>query len=201
MKLYYTPGACSLAVRIVINELGLPCTYEKVNLSTKKLSNGDDFYKVNPKGSVPALEIKRNEILTENAAIQQYLADTHHNTNLLPAVGDDRRYRVLELLNFISTELHKGCAPLFNPALPAEAKTNIFKPTLQNKLTYTNRLLENKPYLYGDTFTLADAYLFVVLSWMPHLQIDMSKYPNLTRYFEALKKRPAITKSLVEEQQ
>lgn len=200
MKLYYSPGACSLTVRIVINELGLTSEYEKVDLRTKKTKNGDDFYKFNAKGAVPALETKTGEILTEVAVIIQYLADLYHNISLLPPVDDIHRYRVLELVNYISTELHKGCSPLFNSAIPTEIKDSVFKPALQNKLAFVNQLLGNKPYLYGTDFTLADAYLFVILSWMPHLQIDMSSYPNLTRYFDTLKNRPSVVKSLAEEQ-
>lgn len=201
MKLYYSPGACSLAVRIVINELGVSAEYEAVDLGTKKTKAGTDFYKVNAKGAVPTLEIKPGEILTENAVIQQYLADTYKNTDLLPAVGDMRRYRVLELLNFVSTELHKGASPLFNSQIPADVKNSIFKPALQNKLAHVNQLLGNKQFLMGDTFTLPDAYLFVVLGWMGYLQVNMNEYPNLTRYVEALKKRPSIVKSLAEEKQ
>ncbi|MFN7097674.1 MAG: glutathione transferase GstA [Gammaproteobacteria bacterium] len=199
MKLYYSPGACSLAVRIVINELGIPCEYEAVNLSTKKTATGSDFYKISPKGAVPTLEIKAGEILTENAVIQQYLADTHKRADLLPAVGDMQRYRVLEWLNYITTELHKGASPIFSSTITEEMKASIFRPALQSKLAYVDQMLGNKTYLMGDTFTLVDAYLFVILSWMGYLQINMSEYANLTRYFEALKKRPSIAKSLAEE--
>ncbi|NNM59830.1 MAG: glutathione transferase GstA [Legionellales bacterium] len=199
MKLYYSPGACSLAVRIVINEIGLPCEYEAVDFSTKKTANGRDYFKINAKGAVPALEINEHEILTENAAIQQYLADTHPKSQLLPPIGDFQRYRVLEWLNFVSTDLHKGASPIFTPNVPADVKANVFRPALQSKLAFAEHKLGSKPYLLGDRFTLPDAYLFVILTWMQHLQINMSEYPNLTRYFDALLKRPSIVKSLAQE--
>src|SRR5690349_19217638 len=122
MKLYYSKGACSLAVRIIINEIGLQSEYEAVDLKTKKTATGQDFLKINPKGSVPVIQTDEKQILTENAVIQQYLADTNKATQLLPALGNFERYRVLEWLNFISTELHKGFSPLFNPNVPNELK-------------------------------------------------------------------------------
>lgn len=199
MKLYFSAGSCSLAIRIVINEIGLPCEYEVVNLATKKMSNGQDYFKISPKGAVPALAINEHELLTENAVIQQYLADTHPQSKLLPPIGDFQRYRVLEWLNFISTDLHKGASPLFNSSVPADVKVSVFKPALQSKLAYAEQKLGNKSYLLGDHFTLPDAYLFVVLSWMPYLQVELKEYPNLTRYFQALSTRPSIIKSLAEE--
>lgn len=122
MKLYYSAGTCSLAVRIIINEIGLPSTYEAVDLKTKKTASGQDFLQINPKGSVPVIVTDDNEILTENSVIQQYLADKNNASSLLPALGHFKRYRVLEWLNYISTELHKGCGPLFSPSIPVELK-------------------------------------------------------------------------------
>lgn len=200
MKLYYSKGACSLAVRIIINEIGLPCEYVAVNLKTKKMENDGDYLSVNPKGSVPALEIKPNEVLTENSVIQQYLADTNHATNLLPGINDFKRYRVLELLNFITTELHKNFGPLFNPKIPAEINNDIFIPILKAKFKYlNNNHLANKKYLMGNEFTLPDAYLFVVLFWSEKMKIDLSDNKELMNYFALLKQRKSIEQSLAQE--
>lgn len=198
MKLYYAKGTCSLAVRIVINELELPCEFESVNLKTKKTSSEQDFLQINPKGSVPVLLTDENEVLTENAVIQQYLADTYHATQLLPTTDNFKRYRILEWLNFISTELHKGCGPLFHPGIPIEMKNNLFKPALKAKLSYVEKNLQKK-FLLGEEFTLADPYLFVILTWMPHFKITIAEWPQLTRYYNELTQRPSIKKSLQEE--
>lgn len=198
MKLYYANGTCSLAVRIIINEIGLRSEFEAVDLKTKKTDSGKDFLQINPKGSVPVIVTDENEILTENSVIQQYLADTHHAAQLLPALGNFKRYRVLEWLNYISTELHKGCGPLFSLAVPLELKNALFKPALKNKLLYVENNLKNK-FLLGDHFTLADAYLFVILSWLPHFKIDLNEWPQLSHYFTELQQRPSVQKSLKEE--
>jgi len=197
MKLYYSKGACSLAVRIVINELNIPCQFESVDLRAKKTETGEDFYKINPKGAVPALLLDANEILTENAVMQQYLADTHNAHHLLPPVGDFKRYRVLEWLNFITTELHKGFGPLFNPNLPAQIKEEIFIPILKGKLERIEQHLQNNKYLFGDHFTLPDAYLTVILIWCGKFNIELSA--NLKRYLAELKTRKAVQRSLEEE--
>jgi glutathione S-transferase len=199
MKLYYTKGACSLAVRIVINELGLRCQYESVDLSTKKTETGENFLKINPKGYVPTLLLDNKEILSENLVIQQYLADTHPKGGLLPPVGEFSRYRVLEWQAFISTELHKGFSPLFNPSIDAKIKNEIFMSILQKKFSYLNQQLNNKKFLVGDHFTLPDAYLFVMLLWGQNLAVDYSGNDNLLRYFNVLKNHPSIKKSLQEE--
>ncbi len=198
MKLYYATGTCSLAVRIIINEIGLHSEYENVNLKTKKTSTGQDYLQINPKGSVPVIVTDNNEILTENSVIQQYLADKHHATQLLPALGDFKRYRVLEWLNYISTELHKGCGPLFHPGVPQELKNDIFKPALKNKLSYVDKNLRHK-FLLDDDFTLPDAYLFVILTWLPLFKIDIHEWPHLSRYFSDLLQKPTIKKALHEE--
>lgn len=198
MKLYYSKGACSLAVRILINELGIVCEYESVDLKTKKTENGVDFLKINPKGAVPVLDIGE-KVLTENAAIQQYLADRENATSLLPAVNDFARYQVIEWLNFVSTDLHKGCGPLFNPELPQEIKEQIFIPAIKNKLSYVDKHLSKNKYLVGDDYTLPDGYLFVVLRWMAHFKIDVTQWVHLSHYFSELHQRKAIQKSLQQE--
>lgn len=199
MKLYYTKGACSLAVRIAIHEMDLNSEYEAVNLQTKKTESGDDFLKINPKGAVPTLLTDENEILTENAVILQYLADHNKATELLPAYNDFKRYRVLEWLNYIATEIHKGVSIFFNPALPQEAKDTVFVPLIKKKLHFLNsHFLKNK-FLCGEQFTLPDIYLFVILAWLPLFKIDMSEYSHLTNYFTAIKNRKSVAKSLQEE--
>jgi glutathione S-transferase len=200
MKLYYSTGSCSLVVRIILNELDLPATYEAVTLSTKKTETGQDFYAINPKGAVPALVMDNGEILTENTVILQYLADTHDRHDLLPALGSMKRYRVLEALNFIGSDLHKSCAPFFNPQMPAEIKTTLFKPMLEMKLALADKALGDKRYVVNETFTLADAYLFVILSWMPHLPIALSAYKNLSRFFDHMSTHPSVLLSLKQEQ-
>lgn len=199
MKLYYSKGACSLAVRIVINELGLACQYETVDLASKKTETGEDFLKINPKGSVPALLLDNKQLLTENMVIQQYLADTHPAAGLLPTVGDFARYRVLEWLTYIGTELHKGFSPLFNPSIDAKIKSEIFIPILQKRFAYLNQQIGDKKFLMGDRFTLPDAYLFVMMSWAERFSLDCSNCPNLLRYHSDLKSYPAVKKSLQEE--
>lgn len=199
MKLYFAKGTCSLAVRIIIHEIGLDSEFEAVDFKTKKTTSGQDFLQINPKGVVPVLLTDENEILTENVAIQQYLADRYNAIQLLPALGNFKRYRVLEWLNFITTELHKGCGPLFNPSVPSDMKDSVFKPALKNKLNYVEKNLQKNTFLLGEQFTLADAYLFVILSWLPHFKIDLSEWPQLTRYYTNLEQRTAIKQSLQEE--
>jgi len=199
MKLYYSRGACSLAVRIVINEIGLNCEYESVDLKTKKTETGGDFLTISPKGEVPTLQLDNGEIVTENAIIQQYLADNAKATQLLPACGDFQRYRVLEALNYITTDIHKGFGPLFNPALPEDVKNEIFIPKLKKCFAYEDKQLGNNKFLMGDHFTLTDAYLFVMLFWAGKMKIELSEFPNLTRYFAELKTRKSISQSLSEE--
>lgn len=199
MKLYYTQGACSLVPHIIINEIGLTCEYVAVDLATKRTASGDDFLKMNPKGAVPALLMNKGGILTENAIILQYLADTSNAAQLLPGVGDLKRYRVLEWLNYAATELHKGFSPLFNPNIPQDVKDKVFMPLMKSKLSYVDKHLANNNYLLGDDFTLPDAYLFVMLMWTLHFKFDISEWPQLARYFTELKKRKSIAQSLQEE--
>lgn len=199
MKLYYAKGTCSLAVRMVLNEIGLPCEFESVNLQTKQTETEQDYWAINSKGSVPALLLDNQQLLTENGVIQQYLADSYQATELLPAVSDFKRYRVLEWLNFVSTELHKNCAPFFNPAISADVNKTVFKPLLERKLAFVDQHLATHAYLTGDNFTLPDAYLFVVLTWLAHIGIELSAYEHLEAFFKRVKVRPAIALSLQQE--
>lgn len=199
MKLYFSRGACSLACRIIINELNLPCDYEAVDLKTKKTATGKDYLLINPKGAVPALELNNGEVLTENAVVQEYLADQNNATQLLPSMGDFKRYRVKEWLNYVTTELHKSFGTLFNAAVPQELKDKIFMPLLEKKFDYVAKQLGDKNFLMGDQFTLPDGYLFVMLTWLKKFNLPLSKWPNLEQYYNNLKTRPAIQKSLQEE--
>ncbi|MFC3908486.1 glutathione transferase GstA [Legionella dresdenensis] len=201
MKLYYSKGACSLVVRIILNELSLKADYEAVDLKDKKTAAGINFLTVNAKGAVPTLELDNGEILTENAVIMQYLADSNKATNLLPAIGDFNRYRVLEWVNYITTELHKGFSPLFNPNLDQEIKKTIFIPQLQKKFSYVNDCLQRSTYLMGDNFTLPDAYLFVMLRWAHALGLDLKACNHLTDYYNGLRKRASVEQSLQQEKE
>ncbi|PJD92405.1 MAG: glutathione transferase GstA [Legionella sp.] len=198
MKLFYSKGACSLAIRILLNEMGIPAEYEAVNLQTKKTEDGSDFLRINPKGAVPTLRLENKDVLTENAVIMQYLADHYQATNLLPPAGDWQRYRVLEWLNFITTELHKGFSPFFNPVIPQEVKEHVFTPAIMRKFQYVEQSLQDKTYLMGKHFTLPDAYLFVILRWA-RAKLDMSSFPNLATYHAQLQSRKSITEALKQE--
>lgn len=199
MKLYYTKGACSLASRIIINELGLTSEFESVDLKAKKTEKGENYLNINPKGAVPALLLDDNQLLTENAVIMQYLADTNNATQLLPALGDLQRYRILELVNYIASDLHKNIGFLFNPTLTEEMKEKVLYPLIKTKLTFIDKQLSQHKYLAGDSFTLPDAYLFVMLSWLSFFKFDISPWPQLSRYYAELKKRKSIQKSLEDE--
>ena len=199
MKLYYSNGACSLAIRILINELNVSCDFEAVDLKNKQTETGQDFYKINPKGYVPFLVLENNKTLSENAVIHQYLAEKYQATSLLPLIGDFNRYHVLEWLTFITTELHKSFGPLFNQNVPEEIKNKIFIPNLKKKFSFVDQHLNQKDYLMGSNYTLPDGYLFVMLLWTKKMNIDLNEYPQLKRYFSTLNQRKSIQKSLQEE--
>lgn len=199
MKLYYASSVCSLAVRIIIHELALSCEYEAVDLKTKKTETQDNYFDINGKGSVPALVLDNHEVLTENAVILQYLADTHHASHLLPALGTMQRYRVLEWLNFIATDLHRYCAPLFWSRFSEETKQEVFTPILFHKLSWVDKHLQKHQYLMGEQFTLADSYLLVIIIWLAKLQIPLEPWPNLYRYYLLMKKKASVAKALKEE--
>lgn len=199
MKLYYSKGACSFACRIIINELALTSDFEAVDLAKKLTSDGKNYYTINPKGSVPALLTNENDLLTENAVILQYLADGNKAMNLLPPVDQFKRYKVLEWLNYVATELHKGIGGLFNSKMPQEVKDNVLMPIIKSKLAYVNSHLEHNKFLNGEQFTLPDAYLFVMLMWTFHFNIHLQEFPHLSRYFSELSQRKSIRQSLSEE--
>lgn len=199
MKLYYASSVCSLAVRIILHELQISCEFEAVHLKTKQTQTGLDYLTINPKGSVPALQLANHEILTENAVILQFLADEHHATTLLPAVGDMQRYRTLEWLNFVGTDLHRYCAPLFWSRFSDDQKQNLFMPILSNKLNVVEKHLQNQPFLMGNALSIADSYLFVILIWLAKLKTSMTEWPSLVRYFNDMKAIKSVQRALEEE--
>jgi glutathione S-transferase len=198
MKLYYSPGACSLSPHIALLEAGLPYDLVKVDLRAKKLENGDDFLKVNPKGQVPALALDSGELITEGPVIVQMIADKAAGMNLAPAHGSAERYKLLEWLNFITTELHKNFGPMFSPVLADEAKA-FFKDRVMGKFKYLETALAGKDYVMGKQFTVADAYLFVMLSWAERLKFDLSGLSNLLAYKDRVAARPKVQEALVKE--
>ena len=198
MKLYYSPGACSLAPHIVLNELKEPHTLEKVDRGAKTTEAGADFTAVNSKGYVPTLEIAKGEVLTEVSTILQYLADKAKDTSLLPRFGTMERYRAMETLNFIASELHKGIGGLFNPAMPEEGKKAIVD-RVNRRLRWLDAELARKPYLLGDSYSVADAYAFTVLGWSKWVKLDLSPYAHIIAYMDRIGARPAVKEALEKE--
>lgn len=195
MKLYYSPGACSLSPHIALLEAGLPYDLVKVDLRAKKLENGDDYLKVNPKGQVPALALDSGELVTEGPVIVQMIADRAAGKNLAPAHGSAERYKLLEWLNFITAELHKSFGPIFSPVLADEAKA-FFKDRVMGKFKYIDSQLAGRDYLMGSEFSVADAYLFTVLRWTSRIDIDLAKWPNLKAYVDRVAARPKVQEAL-----
>jgi len=198
MKLYYSPGACSLSPHIVLRESGLPFELVKVDNKAKKTEHGDDFYTVNPKGVVPALKLDNGEVLTEGPAIVQYVADKASNSSLAPIPGSFERSRLQEWLNFITSEVHKQFSPLFKPNTP-DAYKPIAKENLMRQFGYLDKQLAGKDYLLGKNFSAADAYLFVVMNWRKFHNLDISQFPNLSAYVERVAARPKVKEAMVAE--
>lgn len=171
-----------------------------MDLKLKKTRAGTDFFAINPKGSVPVLQLDNGAVLTENIVILKYLVDFSNTTKLLPKTDDFNHYKVLEWLSYIATELHKSFSPLFNPSITTELKSQLFIPLLQSKLSYVNNYLQDSPYLIGDHFTLPDAYLFVILFWTTSVKLDLAEWSNLARYFVKLSSRQSIKISLEQEE-
>lgn len=195
MKLYYAPGACSMAPHIVLRELGKKFDLVKVDLGAKKTEGGKDFWKVNGKGYVPTLEIKTGENLTEVATIVQYLADKAKATKMLPKAGTMARYRVMEMLNFVAAELHKGIGGLFNPAMPEDGKKAI-KDRVAKRIEWLNGVLGKNKFVTGKSFSVADAYAFTVLNWCGMTGIDLSGYKNIVAWQGRVAARPAVQATL-----
>ena len=198
MKLYYSPGACSLSPHIVAHELGTALSIEKVDTKTKRTESGRDFWQINPKGYVPALELDNGEVLTEGPAIVQYLADQKGNTQLAPANGTLARARLQEMLNYITSEIHKTYSPLFKDDTP-EATREERKAYLQRRYEYLERILAKQQWLLGDHFTVADAYLFTVTRWAAAVKLDLSGYPALLAFQERIAKRPGVQAAMLSE--
>jgi glutathione S-transferase len=196
MKLYFSPGACSLSPHIVLRESGLPFELERVDLQAKKLkANGADFFAVNPKGQVPALQLDGGEILTEGPAIVQYVADQKPASGLAPANGTVARAHLQEWLNFITSEIHKGFTPLFRPNTPADY-IPVAKENLANRFDFMDKHLAGKQYLMGDGFTVADAYAFTVVGWSKYKEIDLARWPNLKAYMDRVGARPKVQEAM-----
>jgi len=191
MKLYYSPGACSLSPHIALLEAGLPVTLVKANVQSKRLADGSDFLAINPKGQVPTLELDSGEVLTEGPAIVQYIADQVPASGLAPAAGTMARYRLIEWLNFITSDLHKSFVPLFSPGTPDETKASAIAG-LEKRFAWVDSQLEGKRYLMGDTFTVADGYLFTVSNWAGHVNVDIAGLKNLASFRARVAARPAV---------
>ena len=191
MKLYFSPGACSLSPHIVLLEAGLPFEKVKTDTKTKVMEDGGDFKTVNPLGYVPALKLDDGTVLTEGPAIVQYIADKVPAKQLAPAGGTMERTRLQTWLNFITSELHKGFSPLFNPTMPEEAKA-IFRDRIGTRFAYVDKHLADNPYLMGKNFSVADAYLFVISNWAGPTKIDLSPYTHLLAFRKRMQERPAV---------
>lgn len=195
MKLYYAPGACSLAPHIVAREAGIDLELEKVDLHSKKTESGKDFTSINPKGYVPALELDNGEVLTEAPVVQQYIADKNPGAKLAPPNGTLERYRLQETLTYINSEIHKTYGPLFNPKVLPEVKTERLE-YLRKRFAYLDQQLASKPYLLGNDFTVADAYLYVMVRWAGNMGVDLSGLANIAAFAQRVAGRPAVQAAL-----
>ena len=191
MKLYFSPGSCSLAVNIALQEAGLAYTPVKVDLKAKKTASGEDYTSINPKGYVPALGLDNGVLLSEVSAVLQYVADLAPQAKLAPANGTLERYQLQSWLNYIGTEIHKNFGPFFNPAATPEWK-NACMANLERRLGYANDALHGKDYLMGSQFTVADAYLFNTLSWAKFIKLNLDQWPNLAAYQQRIAERPSV---------
>jgi len=195
MKLYFSPGACSLSPHIVAHELGIPLVLERVDISNKTTADGRDFSAINPKGYVPVLELDNGERLTEGPAIVQYLGDQKPEAALVPKAGTFARYRMQEMLGYINSELHKAFAPLFNAKTSTELRADR-EAYLRKRFTYLETRLASQPYLFGESFTVADAYLFTVTNWANFVKLDLSSFPHLLAFQARVAARPAVRSAM-----
>lgn len=198
MKLFYSSGACSLSPHIVAREAGIELSLQKVDLKTKTIAAEGDFFAINPKGYVPALQLDDGEVLTEGPTIVQYLADLKPEKGLAPPAGTMPRYHLLEWLGFINSELHKSYSPLFRPDTPAETRAERLA-YLARRYAVVEKQLAGHPFLLGDKFTVADAYLFTVTAWAPKVKFDLSPFPNVRSFQERVAARPAVQAAMKEE--
>jgi len=198
MKLFYSSGACSLSPHIVAREAGIELSLQKVDLKTKTIAAEGDFFAINPKGYVPTLQLDDGEILTEGPTIVQYLADLKPEKGLAPPAGTMARYHLQEWLGFVNSELHKSYSPLFRPDTPAETRADR-QAYLNKRYAVVEKHLAGRPYLMGDKFTVADAYLFTVTNWAAKVKLDLSPFPNLRAFQERVAARPAVKAAMQEE--
>jgi glutathione S-transferase len=195
MQLYFSTGACSLASHITAREAGIPLKLERADTKTKKLVDGSDYYAVNSKGAVPALRLDDGQVLTEGVAIMQYLADQKPESKLAPKAGTLERYRLQEWLNYITSEVHKSYSPLWNPTSDPKVK-EYAQANLEKKLDWVNGQLAGKKFLTGDTFTIADAYLYTVINWSYFLNLGLDKWPALKDFHARVAARPSVQAAL-----
>jgi glutathione S-transferase len=195
MKLYYSPGACSLAPHIVLREAGQAFTLSKVDTAKHATAVGEDYYTINPKGMVPLLELDDGSRLSEGPVIAQFIADRAGANSLMPTAGSIERYRVMEWQNYVTSELHKSFTPLFNPELDAAAKKTL-STVLRKKLQWVDGQLSDRDFLTGKTFTAADAYLFTVLGWTKYVNLDIADLSNIQRFLSTVSQRPAVREAL-----
>lgn len=195
MKLFYLPGACSLSPHIALREAGLAFDIDKVDRKSGMTASGKNYRSINPPGYVPALQLDNGDILTEGPAIVQYVADQVPEKKLAPAAGTMERYRLQGWLNFIATEIHRGFSPLFNPAIPDDAKA-AFRDRLMQRIGYVNESLAGRDYLMGDHLTVADIYLFVTMTWTKPMKIDLAPFPNVAAFVARMAARPAVQAAL-----
>jgi glutathione S-transferase len=195
MKLYYSPGACSLTPHIVLREAGHEFELERVNIPEKKTESGADFWEINPKGYVPALKLDDGDVLTEVAVIVQYISDQNQAAHLAPPMGHHDRYHLLEWLNFIATEVHKQIGALFNPKMTPEMKT-VQLATIERRMNALDKMLDGKKYLMGDAFSVADAYLFNMMLWAKKHNIDIAKWPNISAVNARVGERKAVQEAM-----
>lgn len=195
MKLYFSPGACSLSPHIALREADADFELEQVDLRSKQTKSGGDFRKVNPKGMVPVLQLDSGDTLTEGPAIVQYIADQNPAAGIAPPLGSIARYHLMEWLNFITSELHKNFTPLFKPTTPEDYK-KMARDNLAERYTYLNAKLAGKQYLMGERFTVADGYAFTVTNWTRILKIDLAPWPNVAAFIERVRARPKVQEAL-----
>ena len=198
MQLYYSPGACSLATHITLREAGIPFELKRADTKTKKLEDGGDYFAINSKGAVPALKLDNGQVLTEGVAIMQYLADQKPESGLAPRNGTLERYRLQEWLTYVTSEVHKSFSPLWNPAAGAQVH-EYTRVNLEKKFDWLDKQLAGRQYLLGDTFTIADAYLFVVINWANFLNIDLGRWPAIKAHSARVAARPKVQEALAAE--
>ncbi len=196
MKLYYKPGACSLASHIALRETGADFSIEKVDTKEKKTESGEDYWRVNPNGYVPALRLDSDDIITEGPAVLQYIADQKPGANLAPPAGTLERARVQQYLNFVGSELHNAFSPFFGGELDDAARKKTEAGVAKRMAYLESELDDGRDYLLGDQFTVADAYLFVVANWSNHVGVDLGQWPNIARFVGRVAKRPAVQDAL-----